>query len=78
MNFPLRQIRHHASLAVGCALLTACASVGPGPATTTGPDRTGAVAAANRNVVRKDSFMWTVPCGAAAPDVLRTIAAGSN
>ena len=45
MNFPLRQIRHHTSLAVGCALLTACASVGPGPATTTGPDRTGTVAA---------------------------------
>jgi hypothetical protein len=45
MNFPLRQIRHHASLAVGCALVTACASVGPGPATTTGPDKTGTVTA---------------------------------
>jgi hypothetical protein len=45
MNFLLRQIRYHASLAAGGALLTACASVGPGPATTTGPDRSGAVAA---------------------------------
>ncbi len=45
MNFLLSQLRHRASLAGAGALLAACASVGPGPATTTGPGKTTGVAA---------------------------------
>ncbi len=45
MKFVLSQIRHRASLAVGGALLSACASVGPGPAATAVPDKGTAVTA---------------------------------
>jgi hypothetical protein len=45
MNFLLRHFRNRAGLAVGSALLSACASVGPGPAATAGPDKGTSVAA---------------------------------
>ena len=45
MNFRLSQCRGRAGLAVGSALLSACASVGPGPAATAGQDKGTAVAA---------------------------------
>ena len=47
MNLLLSQIRGRAGLAVGSALLCACASVGPGPAATAGPAKGTAVAAPN-------------------------------
>ena len=45
MNFALRQFRDRTVLTVGAALLSACASVSPGPATTSGPGKGAAVAA---------------------------------
>lgn len=46
MNLALRKIRHRVVLALGAALLSACASVGPGPSTTTtGPGKGAPVAA---------------------------------
>jgi len=45
MNFALRHVRDRAVLMAGAALLSACASVGPGPATTTGPGKGPAVSA---------------------------------
>jgi hypothetical protein len=46
MNLALRKIRDRVLLAVGTALLSACASVGPGPSTsTTGPGKGAPVAA---------------------------------
>ena len=47
MNFLLSQFRSRACLAVGSALLSACASVGPGPAANAGPDKGTAIAAPN-------------------------------
>jgi len=47
MNLLLSQIRSRAGLAVGSALLSACASVGPGPAVTAGPAKGTAVATPN-------------------------------
>ena len=45
MNSVLSQVRNRATLAVGGALLSACASVGPGPATTPGTDKAATVTA---------------------------------
>lgn len=39
MNFALNQVRDRAGLAVSAALLSACASVGPGPTATAVPDK---------------------------------------
>ena len=47
MNFLLSQLRGRAGLAVGSALLSACAAVGPGPAATAGQDKGAAVATPN-------------------------------
>lgn len=47
MNLLLSQVRSRAVLAAGSALLSACASVGPGPAATAGPDKGTAVAVPN-------------------------------
>jgi len=47
MNFLLSQFRGRAGLAVGSALLSACASVGPGPAATAGPAKGTEVATPN-------------------------------
>jgi len=45
MNFTRNLVRDRLAPAIGAALLTACASVGPGPAATAGPDKIGAVTA---------------------------------
>lgn len=45
MNLALRKICDRVLLAVGTALLSACASVGPGPSTTTGSGKGAPVAA---------------------------------
>jgi Protein of unknown function (DUF3455) len=45
MTFTPRQILDRTGLAFGAAFLTACASVGPGPAAPASPDRASAVAA---------------------------------
>jgi len=45
MNFALNPIRDRMAVAIGAALLSACASVGPGPTATAGPDKAGAVMA---------------------------------
>ena len=45
MNFSLLRIRIRASLAISTALLSACASVGPGPAATAGPGKAASVTA---------------------------------
>ena len=43
MNFALYQVRVRIGLAVGAALLSACASVGPGPTASAVPGKAGAV-----------------------------------
>jgi hypothetical protein len=45
MNFTLAQVRHRVGLAVSATLLSACASVGPGPSATPGTDKGATVAA---------------------------------
>jgi hypothetical protein len=45
LNFALRQVRDRSVLVVGATLFSACATVGPGPATTTGPSKGAPVAA---------------------------------
>lgn len=45
MNFALRHVRDRIVLTVSAALLSACSSVGTGPATNTGPGKTAAVTA---------------------------------
>jgi hypothetical protein len=45
MIFALKQVRDRMAVAVSAALLTACASVGPGPATTAVPGKAGPVTA---------------------------------
>lgn len=44
MNFTLDQVRYRVGLAVGATLLSACSSVGPGPAAIPGTDKSAAVA----------------------------------